>query len=80
MFSVPATGHVVRARPTTGSDRGKRDLTFLVRKKEKGKQQKGIVIQGWKQSNQQKLLVNFESAQPSKSAQYSAGANNLRSD
>ena len=33
MFSVPATGHVVRARPTAGSDRGKRDLTFFVRQK-----------------------------------------------
>ena len=33
------------------------------RKKEKGKQQTGIVIHSWKQSNQQKPLVNFESAQ-----------------
>ncbi len=30
MFSVSATDHVVRARPTAGSDRGTRDLTFFV--------------------------------------------------
>ena len=36
---------------------------MAVRKKEKGKQEKGIVIHSWKQSNQQKPLVKIQSAQ-----------------
>jgi hypothetical protein len=35
---------------------------LAVRKKEKGKQEKGIVIYSWKQSNQQKPLVKIQSA------------------
>jgi hypothetical protein len=36
---------------------------LAVRKKEKGKQETGIVIHSWKQSNQQKPLVKIQSAQ-----------------
>jgi hypothetical protein len=36
---------------------------LAVRKKEKGKQEKGIVIHSWKQSNQHKPLVKIQSAQ-----------------
>ena len=36
---------------------------MAVRKKEKGKQETGIVIHSWKQSNQQKPLVKIQSAQ-----------------
>jgi hypothetical protein len=33
MFPVPSTGTSNRARPTKGSDRGKRDLTLVVRQR-----------------------------------------------
>jgi hypothetical protein len=36
---------------------------LTIRKKEKGKQETGIVIHSWKQSNQQKPLVKIQSAQ-----------------
>jgi hypothetical protein len=36
---------------------------LAVRKKEKGKQETGIVIHSWKQSNQHKPLVKIQSAQ-----------------
>jgi len=36
---------------------------MAVRKKEKGKQETGIVIHSWKQSNQHKPLVKIQSAQ-----------------
>jgi hypothetical protein len=36
---------------------------LAVRKREKGKQETGIVIHSWKQSNQQKPLVKIQSAQ-----------------
>jgi hypothetical protein len=38
-------------------------FALAVRKKEKGKQETGIVVHSWKQSNQQKPLVKIQSAQ-----------------